>query len=75
MERRLSINFTKNRVTTSYSLSLILKLCLAREFTYCHIRNVIRLALSDVSFIFRDDLVCGVRTDLRSLVLISCGCV
>ena len=25
--------------------------CLAREFTYCHIRNVIRLALSDVGFL------------------------
>ena len=30
---------------------LYLNLCLAREFTYCHIRNVIRLALSDVSFL------------------------
>ena len=29
---------------------LYLNLCLAREFTYCHIRNVIRLAFSDVSF-------------------------
>ena len=29
---------------------LYLNLCLAREFTYCHIRNVIRLSLSDVSF-------------------------
>ena len=29
---------------------LCLNLCLAREFTCCHIRNVIRLALSDVSF-------------------------
>ena len=30
---------------------LVLDLCLAREFTCCHIRNVIRLALSDVSFL------------------------
>ena len=30
---------------------LYLNLCLACEFTYCHIRNVIRLALSDVSFL------------------------
>ena len=30
---------------------LYLKLCLAREFAYCHIRNVFRLALSDVSFL------------------------
>ena len=30
---------------------LYLKLCLARKLTYCHIRNVIRLALSDVSFL------------------------
>ena len=52
---------------------LYLNLCLAREFTCCHIRNVIRLALSDVSF-FTDDRVCGVRADLRSLVIISCGC-
>ena len=27
-------------------------ICLAREFTYCHFRNVIRLALSDVIFFF-----------------------
>ena len=52
---------------------LYLNLCLAREFTYCHIRNVIRLALSDVSF-FTDGLVCGVRADLGSLALVSCGC-
>ena len=32
-------------------LYLYLNLCLAREFTCCHIRNVIRLALSDVSFL------------------------
>ena len=30
---------------------LYLNLCLAREFTYCHNRNVFRLALSDVSFL------------------------
>ena len=30
---------------------LYLNLCLAREFTYCHIRNVNRLALSDVSLL------------------------
>ena len=30
---------------------LYLNLCLAREFAYCHIRNVIRLAFSDVSFL------------------------
>ena len=30
---------------------LYLNLCLAREFTYCHIRIAIRLALSDVSFL------------------------
>ena len=30
---------------------LNLNLCLAREFSYCHIRNVIRLELSDVSFL------------------------
>ena len=30
---------------------LVLELCLVREFTYRHIRNVIRLALSDVSFL------------------------
>ena len=30
---------------------LYLKLCLAREFTYCHNRNIIRLALSVVSFL------------------------
>ena len=41
---------------------LYLKLCLAREFTYCHIRNV------------TGGRVCGVRADLRYLVLISCGC-
>ena len=46
---------------------LYLKLCLVREFTYFHIRNVIRLALSDVSS-FTGDRVCGVRADLRSLV-------
>ena len=39
-----------------------LKLCLAREFTYCHIRNV------------TGGRVRGVRTVLRYLVLISCGC-
>ena len=38
-----------------------LKLCLAREFTYCHIRNV------------TGGRVCGVSGDLRSLVIISCG--
>ena len=32
---------------------LYLNLCLAREFGYCHIRNVNRLALSDVSFFYR----------------------
>ena len=41
---------------------LYLKLCLAREFTYCHIRNV------------TGGRVCGVRADLRYLVPISCGC-
>ena len=41
---------------------LYLNLCLAREFTYCHIRNV------------TGGRVCGVRADLRSLVLISCDC-
>ena len=30
---------------------LYLKLRLAREFTHCHIRNVVRLTLSDVSFL------------------------
>ena len=30
---------------------LHLNLCLARELTYWHISNVIRLALSDVSFL------------------------
>ena len=30
---------------------LFLNLCLARKFTYCDIRNVIRLALLDVSFL------------------------
>ena len=30
---------------------LYLNLCLAREFAYRHITNVIRLALSDVSFL------------------------
>ena len=30
---------------------LYLNLFVAREFTYCHIRNVIRLAFSDVSFL------------------------
>ena len=30
---------------------LYLNLCLAREFAYCHIRNVIRLAFSGVSFL------------------------
>ena len=30
---------------------LYLNLCLAREFTYCHIRNVFRLTLSDFSFL------------------------
>ena len=34
----------------------------AREFTYCHIRNV------------TVGRVCGVRADLRSLVIISYGC-
>ena len=29
---------------------LYLNLCLAREFTYCHFRNSLRLPLSDVSF-------------------------
>ena len=52
---------------------LYLNLSLAREFTYCHIRNVIRLALSDVSF-FTGSRVCGVRADLRCLVLITCSC-
>ena len=37
-----------------------MKLCLAREFTYCHIRNV------------TGGRVCGVRADLGSLVLVSC---
>ena len=46
---------------------LYLNLCLAREFTYRHIRNVIRLALSDVSF-FTGGRFCGVRADLGSLV-------
>ena len=41
---------------------LYLKLCLAREFSFCHIRNV------------KSGRVCGVRADLRSLVIISCGC-
>ena len=36
---------------------LYLKLCLASEFTYCHIRNVFRLALSDVSFLQVDVFV------------------
>ena len=48
-------------------------LFLAREFAYCLVRNVIRLALSDVCF-FTGDRVCGFRADLRYLVLISCGC-
>ena len=30
---------------------LYLNLCLAREFTYCHIRNVFRLTLSDFKFL------------------------
>ena len=30
---------------------LYLNSCLAREFAYCHIRNFIPLALSDVSFL------------------------
>ena len=30
---------------------LFLNLCFVRKFTYCDIRNVIRLALSDVSFL------------------------
>ena len=30
---------------------MYLNLCLAREFTYCHIRNVNRLALSDVGLL------------------------
>ena len=51
---------------------LYLNLCLAREFTYRHIRNVIRLALLDVSS--TGGRVCGVRADLGSLVLVSCGC-
>ena len=34
-----------------FYFNLYLDLCLAHEFTYCHIRNVIRLALSDVSFL------------------------
>ena len=54
-----------------FCLYLHLKLCLAREFTCCHIRNVIRLALSDVSSGGR---VFGVRADLRSLVLVGCCC-
>ena len=41
---------------------LYLKLCLAREFSYCHIRNV------------TGGRVCGLRADLRSLVIISCSC-
>ena len=40
---------------------------IAREFTYCHIRNVIRLALSDVNFI-TDGRVCGGRADRRYLI-------
>ena len=52
---------------------LYLNSCLAREFAYCHIRNFIPLALSDVSFL-TGGRVCGVRADLRSLVLISCDC-
>ena len=41
---------------------LYLNLCLAREFAYCHIRNV------------TGGRVCGIRADLRYLVLISCDC-
>ena len=41
---------------------LYLNLCLAREFTYCHIRNV------------TGGRVRGVRADLGSLVLVSCDC-
>ena len=52
---------------------LYLNSCLAREFTCYHIRNVIRLALSDASFL-TGGRVCGVRADLGSLVLVSCGC-
>ena len=39
---------------------LYLNSCLAREFAHCHIGNVIRLALSDVSF-FTGGRVCGVE--------------
>ena len=41
---------------------MYLKLYLAREFIYYHIRNV------------TGGRVCGVRADLRSLVLVSCDC-
>ena len=32
-------------------LLVLESVCLAREFTYCHIRNIKRLALSDISFL------------------------
>ena len=37
-----------------------LNLCLAREFTYCHFRNILRF--------FIGGRVCGVRADLGTLV-------
>ena len=52
---------------------VVLEVMLSSRITYRHIRNVIRLALSDVSF-FTEGRVFGVRAGLRSLVLISCGC-
>ena len=54
---------------------LYLNSCSAREFTYCRIRNVIRLALSDVSFlqevvfvVLELTLVLGYLSELRLCV-------
>ena len=59
------------RTVLIFCFYLYLNLCLAHEFTYCHIRNVIRLAMS---VFFTGDRACGIRADFRYLVLFSCGC-
>ena len=52
---------------------LYLNLCLAREFTYCHIRNVIRLASFRCRPVFYRWSCLWCQTILGSLVLVSCG--
>ena len=66
---KVSLDFCPRRCFPVLILCFFLysNLCSAREFTYCHFRNILRLSLSNVSF-FKGGRVCDVRADVRLLV-------